>query len=87
MAKKTNKTQEELQLEHFRNRIAYIKEHGDEDPDNFGASKEKVEKIIEELSEKMAASKGKVTFLDVADYLCDVELDKQQIDEIYTALG
>ncbi|MCQ2546698.1 MAG: RNA polymerase sigma factor RpoD [Clostridia bacterium] len=83
---KKQKTQEELQLEHFRNRIAYIKEH-DEDTESFGASKEKVEKIIEELSEKLAASKGKVTFLDVADYLCDVELDKQQIDEIYTALG
>ncbi|MDO4834131.1 MAG: RNA polymerase sigma factor RpoD [Bacillota bacterium] len=85
---KQNKTQEELQLEHFRNRIAYIKDNyeGDE-RETFGASREKVKSIIDELSEKMASSKGKVTFLDVADYLCDVELDKQQIDEIYSTLN
>lgn len=56
---------------------------------NYEESQEKKKQCINDLMEK-AKAKGKMTFREVADILDDIELDKDQIDDIYdnlTAMG
>ena len=82
------KSQQDIELERFRKRLSYIKDnYSGEDDGSFGASDEKIEEIINELATRVEDSSKTLTFYDVAEFLGDVELDKNQIEDIYSALA
>ena len=82
------KSQQDIELERFRKRLAYIKDNYSGEYDgSFGASDEKIEEIINELATRVEDSSKTLTFYDVAEFLGDVELDKNQIEDIYSALA
>lgn len=82
------KSQQDIELERFRKRLSYIKDnYSGEDDAGFSASDDKIEDIITELTSKVENSSKTLTFFDIAEYLGDVELDKNQIEDIYNALA
>ena len=86
---KAKKSQEELELERFREKMKKIKEDFDGEQDFFDGVSErtKIEAIADLADKATEKHKNKLTFMEVADEIDQIGFDQDQIDDIYSALA